>query len=47
MGEFLKGVLERHLKELEGVELEELLQRRYEKFRRMGTFIDDGGSPRR
>jgi len=47
MGEFLKEVLERHLKELEEVELEELLQRRYEKFRRMGTFIDDGGSPRR
>jgi len=43
MVETLKEVVERHLKELEKKELEELLNLRYEKFRRMGTFIDDGG----
>jgi acetyl-CoA carboxylase carboxyl transferase subunit alpha len=43
MVETLKEVVERHLRELEKKELEELLNLRYEKFRRMGTFIDDGG----
>jgi len=28
---------------LEKLSTEELLNLRYEKFRRMGTFIDDGG----
>jgi len=43
MAETLKEVVERHLKELEKMNMEELLNLRYEKFRRMGTFIDDGG----
>ena len=38
----LKKVIERHLKELENIEIEELLRLRYEKFRKMGTFIDNG-----
>ncbi|HXX33945.1 MAG TPA: acetyl-CoA carboxylase carboxyltransferase subunit alpha [Thermodesulfobacteriota bacterium] len=44
MARILKEVVERHLKELEKMNEEELLSLRYEKFRRMGTFIDDGGS---
>jgi len=43
MAQILKEVVERHLKELEKMSEEELLSLRYEKFRRMGTFIDDGG----
>jgi acetyl-CoA carboxylase carboxyl transferase subunit alpha len=43
MARTLKEVVERHLKELEKMDEEELLNLRYEKFRRMGTFIDDGG----
>jgi acetyl-CoA carboxylase carboxyl transferase subunit alpha len=43
MAENLKEAVERHLKELEKVGAEELLGLRYEKFRRMGTFLDDGG----
>jgi acetyl-CoA carboxylase alpha subunit len=35
-------VVERYLKELERMDIEELLNIRYEKFRKMGTFIDDG-----
>jgi len=42
MTETLKEVIERHLKELEKMNMEELLTLRYEKFRRMGTFIGDG-----
>lgn len=42
MAETLKKVVERHLKELEKLNTVELLSLRYEKFRRMGTFIDDG-----
>ncbi len=43
MANILKEVVERHLKELERMNEEELLSLRYEKFRRMGAFIDDGG----
>jgi acetyl-CoA carboxylase carboxyl transferase subunit alpha len=43
MAETLKGAVERHLSELEIMNEEELLSLRYEKFRRMGTFTDDGG----
>ena len=43
MAQILKEVVERHLKELERMKEEELLGLRYEKFRRMGTFVDDGG----
>src|SRR4030043_949893 len=42
MAESLKEVIERHLKELERMGTEELLSLRYEKFRRMGTFLDEG-----
>jgi acetyl-CoA carboxylase carboxyl transferase subunit alpha len=42
MGETLKEVVERHFRELEKIDMEELLRLRYEKFRRMGAFIDDG-----
>jgi acetyl-CoA carboxylase carboxyl transferase subunit alpha len=38
----LKEAVERHLRELERMDIEELLKLRYDKFRRMGTFIDDG-----
>jgi acetyl-CoA carboxylase carboxyl transferase subunit alpha len=39
----LKEVMERHLRELEEMDVEDLLRIRYEKFRKMGVFIDDGG----
>ncbi len=42
MAKTLKEVIERHLKELEKKDVEELLSLRYKKFRAMGTFIDDG-----
>ena len=42
MAESLKEVVERYLKELERMDIEELLNIRYEKFRKMGTFIDGG-----
>jgi len=42
MAETLKEVIERHLKELEKMNEEELLTLRYEKFRKMGTFVDNG-----
>jgi acetyl-CoA carboxylase carboxyl transferase subunit alpha len=42
MAEALKEVVERHLRKLERMDLKELLEKRYEKFRRMGTFSDDG-----
>src|SRR4030043_762893 len=42
MSEILKEVMERHLRELEKMNMEDLLALRYEKFRGMGTFIDDG-----
>jgi len=41
MAESLKEVVEQHLKELERVDIEELLKNRYEKFRKIGTFIED------
>jgi acetyl-CoA carboxylase carboxyl transferase subunit alpha len=43
MAEDLRGVVERHLRELEGVEIKGLIQLRYEKFRRIGTFLNGGG----
>jgi len=42
MAKVLKEVIERNLGELEKIDKEELLSLRYKKFRRMGTFIDDG-----
>jgi len=43
MGEDLKEAIERHLSQLEKMNRDELLKLRYEKFRKMGSFIDDGG----
>jgi acetyl-CoA carboxylase carboxyl transferase subunit alpha len=43
MGEDLKEAIERHLSHLERMNQDELLKLRYEKFRKMGSFIDDGG----
>jgi acetyl-CoA carboxylase carboxyl transferase subunit alpha len=42
MAQRLKEVVERHLKEIEGVGMDELLTLRYEKFRKIGTVIEDG-----
>jgi acetyl-CoA carboxylase carboxyl transferase subunit alpha len=42
MAETLRKIIERHLGELEKLDGEELLRRRYEKFRRMGAFVDNG-----
>jgi acetyl-CoA carboxylase carboxyl transferase subunit alpha len=41
--EDLRGAIERHLSDLEKMDLDDLLKVRYEKFRKMGSFIDDGG----
>jgi acetyl-CoA carboxylase carboxyl transferase subunit alpha len=41
MAEHVKEAVERHLKELERLDIDELLESRYEKFRRMGSFIED------
>lgn len=40
MANRLKTVLLRHLMELDGADLDSLLSQRYEKFRRMGAFIE-------
>ena len=42
MAKALKEAVERHLRELEKMDLKELLEKRYDKFRRMGTFVDEG-----
>jgi acetyl-CoA carboxylase carboxyl transferase subunit alpha len=42
MAESLKEVVEQHLRELEKMNIDEILKNRYEKFRRMGSFVDDG-----
>ena len=42
MAETLRKIIERHLGELEKLDGEELLRLRYEKFRRMGAFVDNG-----
>ena len=42
MAKELKEAAERHLRELETIEMDKLLKLRYDKFRRMGTFVDDG-----
>jgi acetyl-CoA carboxylase alpha subunit len=36
--------VERHLKELEKMDTDTLLKTRYEKFRRMGSFVEGGSS---
>jgi len=42
MAESLKKVVERHLQELKGMDRDELLRLRYEKFRKIGIFIERG-----
>jgi acetyl-CoA carboxylase carboxyl transferase subunit alpha len=42
MAASLKEVAEQHLKELESMDIEELLNLRYEKFRKIGTFVNEG-----
>jgi acetyl-CoA carboxylase carboxyl transferase subunit alpha len=41
MTHLLKEAVERHLEELEKMEMAELLQRRYDRFRRMGDFLEE------
>jgi acetyl-CoA carboxylase carboxyl transferase subunit alpha len=43
VAEDLRGAIERHLSDLEKMDLDDLLKLRYEKFRKMGSFIDEGG----
>jgi acetyl-CoA carboxylase carboxyl transferase subunit alpha len=38
----LKEAVERHLRELETLDTDTLLKLRYEKFRKMGTFVEEG-----
>ncbi|MGB9628695.1 MAG: acetyl-CoA carboxylase carboxyltransferase subunit alpha [Thermodesulfobacteriota bacterium] len=40
MSDILKEAVERNLKEIEKMDVDELLKLRYEKFRKMGTFIE-------
>ncbi|MGQ9645520.1 MAG: acetyl-CoA carboxylase carboxyltransferase subunit alpha [Thermodesulfobacteriota bacterium] len=40
--EDLKEAIERHLRELERIDLDDLLKLRYEKFRKMGSFVEAG-----
>jgi acetyl-CoA carboxylase carboxyl transferase subunit alpha len=42
MARVLKETVEKHLRDLERMDPKELLGKRYEKFRKMGTFVDDG-----
>ncbi len=39
----LKEVVTRHLRELQQIPMEQLLAQRYEKFRRIGEFLENGG----
>ncbi len=41
MSEILKEAVERNLKEIEKMKIDELLELRYEKFRKLGTFIEN------
>jgi len=42
MAESLKETVEQHLRELERMDVDEILKNRYQKFRKMGAFVDDG-----
>ncbi len=44
MARSLKKTVERHLRDLEALSTEELLNLRYEKFRKMGDFIEENPS---
>lgn len=41
MADRIRAALERHLKELEGREIDSLLAARYEKFRKMGAYVEE------
>jgi len=41
MVESLREVVEQHLRELEKMDIDEILKNRYEKFRKMGSYVDD------
>jgi acetyl-CoA carboxylase carboxyl transferase subunit alpha len=43
VGHRFKEAVERHLMELEKFEMDELLNNRYEKFRKIGAFTEEGG----
>jgi acetyl-CoA carboxylase carboxyl transferase subunit alpha len=43
VAEDLGEAIGRHLSDLEKMDLDELLKRRYEKFRKMGSFMEEGG----
>jgi acetyl-CoA carboxylase carboxyl transferase subunit alpha len=43
VAEDLREAIGRHLSDLEKMDLDDLLKLRYEKFRKMGSFIDGGG----
>jgi acetyl-CoA carboxylase carboxyl transferase subunit alpha len=43
VAEDLREAIGRHLSDLEKMDLDDLLKLRYGKFRKMGSFIDDGG----
>jgi acetyl-CoA carboxylase alpha subunit len=43
VAEDLREAVGRHLSDLEKMDLDDLLKLRYEKFRKMGSFIEDGG----
>jgi len=43
VAEDLREVVGRHLSELEKMDVDDLLKLRYEKFRKMGTFVDESG----
>ncbi len=42
MAETLREAIERHLSEIEKIDTDELLALRYEKFRKMGSFVEEG-----
>jgi acetyl-CoA carboxylase carboxyl transferase subunit alpha len=44
MANVLKAYLLRYVRDLRGVSIQELLDQRYQKFRRMGVFLDNTGS---
>src|SRR4030043_1350641 len=46
MADRLKEALEKHMMELEKMEMDSLLKNRYEKFRKMGTFLEESGKER-
>jgi acetyl-CoA carboxylase alpha subunit len=41
MANLLKETIEYHLRELEKIEMETLVQKRYERFRKIGAFLEE------